>query len=124
MHQIQGLSLAMDGEGGFLSVTGRGSATLADFHAAIEAIAATAREEAQSCVLIDLRAVQQSLAFSDHLMMGARIAERLAFARKVATVVPEQYRSGASEKAAQKTGLKLRAFTDRDEAQRWLEAVD
>ena len=52
--------------------------------------------------------------------MGAYIAERLAFLTRMATVVPQAARSGNSERAAQKSGLKLRTFTDMDEAKAWL----
>jgi hypothetical protein len=38
----------------------------------------------------------------------------------MATVVPVALRTGNSERAAQKSGLKLRTFTDIGEARAWL----
>jgi hypothetical protein len=69
---------------------------------------------------MDLRETQQELKFTEHLQLGARVAERLAFVDRVATIVPASSRSGSSEKAAQKTGLRLRTFTDFKEALAWL----
>ena len=48
------------------------------------------------------------------------MAERLASVQRVATIVPASSRTGSSEKAAQKTGLALRAFTDFKDALAWV----
>jgi hypothetical protein len=39
----------------------------------------------------------------------------------MATVVPERLRSGNSERAAQKSGLRLRTFVSLREAREWLD---
>jgi hypothetical protein len=118
--QINDLSLAVTHEADYVSVMGYGSASLRDFFLAIDVMAVAAATHANRRVLIDLLAVRQSLSYAEHLMLGARVAERLASAERVATIVPEQYRSGASEKAAQKSGLMLHAFTGRGDAIAWL----
>ena len=118
--QINDLSLAVTHEPGYVSVVGYGSASLRDFFLTIDVIAVAAATHAGKRVLIDLVAVRQSLSYAEHLMLGARVAERLSFAERVATLVPEQYRSGASERAAQKSGLELHAFTRREDAIAWL----
>jgi len=104
----------------FLLATARGPATLADFFAAIDQIAQALRRGRQRRALVDLRQAQQALKFTEHLQLGARVADRLAFADRVATLVPASSRSGNSEKAAQKSGLRLRTFTDFKEALAWL----
>jgi len=118
--QINDLSLAVTHEADYVSVIGYGSASLRDFFLAIDVMAVAAATHANRRVLIDLLAVRQSLSYAEHLSLGARVAERLSSAERVATIVPEQYRSGASEKAAQKSGLLLHAFTRREDAITWL----
>jgi hypothetical protein len=118
--QINDLSLVVTHEPDYVAVFGYGSANLRDFYLAIDVTAVAAATHANTRVLIDLLAVRQSLSYAEHLMLGARVAERLAFAERVATIVPEQYRSGASERAAQKSGLGLHAFTRREDAIAWL----
>ena len=123
-RKINDFSLVVTHEPAYVTVIGHGSATLRDFFLGIDVIAVAAATHADKRVLIDLLAVRQSLSFAEHLTLGGRVAERLSFAQRVATIVPEQYRSGASEKAAQKSGLVLHAFTKREEAVAWLVEKD
>jgi hypothetical protein len=119
-RRIEELTIEQAQEGGYLCVTGHGAATLREFFLAIDVIALTVATQGNKRVLIDLLGVRQALSFSDHLMLGARVAERLASAERIATVVPTQYRSGSSEKAAQKSGLALQAFVTPSDALAWL----
>jgi len=112
--------VVLEAQDKFLLATARGPATLGDFFEAIEQAAEAVRRGRQRRVLMDLRETQQELKFTEHLQLGARVAERLAFVDRVATIVPASSRSGSSEKAAQKTGLRLRTFTDFKEALAWL----
>jgi hypothetical protein len=104
-----------------LIVVGQGRAALADLKGFADLIATVCAEEHRERVLVNLLDVDQDLAFTDHLQLGVYIAEKLAFLRKMATVVPGQYRSGNSERAAQKSGLKLRTFLSLTEARDWLD---
>ncbi len=60
------------------------------------------------------------LSFTEHLQLGAHAAARLAGMEKVASVVDIRFRTGTSEKAAQKAGVTLRTFTDLHAAEGWL----
>src|SRR6478736_1479804 len=93
-----------------LIVVGEGRATIADLKGFADLIATICTEENRQRVLVNLLDVEQDFAFTDHLQLGVYVGEKLGFLRKMATVVPAQYRSGNSERAAQKTGLKLRTF--------------
>jgi hypothetical protein len=97
-----------------------GPATLADLCGAADLIATVARLKGYRRALIDMLAMQPHLSFTDHLQLGTYVAAALDDLERVATVVTEAVRSGASEKAAQKSGLGLRAFVDGEEARRWL----
>jgi hypothetical protein len=104
-----------------LIVVAEGRASIADLKGLADLIATICTEEHRQRVLVNLLDIQQDLAFTDHLQLGVYIAEKLGFLRKMATVVPAQYRSGNSERAAQKSGLRLRTFLSLIEARDWLD---
>jgi hypothetical protein len=114
------LAVTVQREAGLLLVAGQGRAGLADLKGFADLIATICTEEQRTHVLVNLLEVEQDLAFTDHIQLGVYIAEKLGFLHKMATVVPERLRSGNSERAAQKSGLKLRTFTSLDEARGWL----
>jgi len=97
-----------------------GNATLVDLRGMAALVGViTARGERRA--MLDLVELEVELAFTDHLQLGSYVAEQLQHLERVASVVPERYRTGTSEKAAQKGGLLLRTFADREAARRWLE---
>ena len=114
------LDVSLDRQGDWLVVKGRGRAALVDLKGFADLVATVCREEQRTHVLVDLLDVVQELTFTEHLQLGVYIAERLHFLSKMASVVPEQMRSGNSERAAQKSGLQLRTFTDVAAAREWL----
>jgi hypothetical protein len=114
------LDVSVTREDELLVVKGGGDAALPDLKGFADMIATICREEQRQYVLVDLLDVAQSLTFTEHLQLGVYIAERLAFLTRMATVVPVALRTGNSERAAQKSGLKLRTFTDIGEARAWL----
>jgi hypothetical protein len=116
------LDVSVSREDELLVVVGRGEAALADLKGFSDLIATLCREEQRQFVLVDLLAVTQHLTFTEHLQLGVYIAEKLGFLTRMATVVPLAERSGNSERAAQKSGLHLRTFTDMNEARAWLAA--
>ena len=108
-------------EGDLLVVVGQGRATLADLKGFADLVATVCTDEQRQRALVNLLEVDQDLAFTDHLQLGVYIADKLGFLRKMATVVPGQYRTGNSERAAQKSGLKIRTFLSLSEARDWLD---
>jgi hypothetical protein len=104
----------------YLLVVCAGRSTLADLLGAADLIARIAAVRGYRRALIDLTATEPELAFTEHLQLGAHVAASLAFLDRVSTVVSPRYRTGVSEKAAQKEGLRLRTFTSLEEAQMWM----
>jgi hypothetical protein len=104
----------------YLLVRAQGPATLADLCGAADLVATVARMNARRRALVDLLATEQHLPFTEHLQLGTYVAQALASLERVATVITSANRSGASEKAAQKSGLKLRTFLDLEEARHWI----
>jgi hypothetical protein len=115
------LAVTVQREGGLLVVAGQGRASLADLKGFADLIATICTEEQRTRVLVNLLDVEQDLAFTDHIQLGVYIAEKLGWLQKMATVVPERLRSGNSERAAQKSGLRLRTFVSLREAREWLD---
>lgn len=105
----------------YLLVQISGPVVLADLCGSADLIATVARMGGQRRVLIDLLQTEVGLSFTDHLQLGTYIATALEALERVATVASTQNRSGTSEKAAQKSGLALRTFSDLQEARGWLE---
>ncbi|AMO25111.1 hypothetical protein GCM10027034_04400 [Ramlibacter solisilvae] len=104
----------------YLLVEVSGTASLAD-HQGVVSLAATvcAGTRYRRC-LLDLRSMETSLAFTEHLQLGTFVGENVRNLEKVATVVTPEVRSGISEKAARKTGARLRAFTCIEQATAWI----
>jgi len=108
--------------GSYLGVRASGPARVADICGLIDLAAEVARRAGYSRALVDMAGVEIDFSFTDHLHVGAHAAERLRDLERVASVVAPQFRTGTSEKAAQKLGLQLRTFTSLDEGMRWLES--
>ncbi len=104
-----------------LLVEAGGAATLTDLCGLADLIATVSGRAGRRRALIDLLAVDlAALSFTDHLTLGAYVAERFSRLERVATVVTPANRKGTSEKAAQKLGLRLRTFTDPGAAIEWI----
>jgi hypothetical protein len=104
----------------YLQVDGSGTADLSELCAYMDFVAALAHRTGQARALMNLLGVDIALSFTDHLQLGTHAADRLKQLDRVASVVPERYRTGSSEKAAQKSGLHLRTFTSLEEAVAWI----
>jgi hypothetical protein len=112
-------------EAGVLVAQARGTGTLAALCGLAALVGATSERSGERRVVLDLLDVAIELAFTDHLQLGSYVARQLQHVERVASLVPDRYRTGTSEKAAQKGGLLLRTFTDRDAAFAWVrEASD
>jgi hypothetical protein len=103
-----------------LLIEASGPAGLADLCGTIDLASGIAARLDYRLAVLDLLGVDIDLGFTDHLQLGTYAAERLRDLDRVASVVPERYRTGTSEKAAQKSGLHFRAFVQRQDAIRWV----
>ena len=99
-----------------------GPATLADMRAGTDFARALAADRGLRRILVDMRDVQHSLTFSEHLQLGTYAAEAYSAMERVASVVRRETLVGVTAKAAQKLGLQLRTFDDFDEASAWLQS--
>ncbi|MGV3573162.1 MAG: hypothetical protein ACO1PB_21420 [Ramlibacter sp.] len=104
----------------YLLVEAAGPATLVELCAYMDFVAGLARGRRCRKVVMDLLGVDIRFSFTDHLTLGAHAAHALQDLEQVASVVNPKYRTGTSEKAAQKSGLRLRTFTRLDEGVAWV----
>ena len=71
-------------------------------------------------VMVDLRGIRTLTTFTEHYAIGEEAARQLRHLHRVASVVPGDRITRASEKTAQRTGLNLVVFTDEGSALAWL----
>ena len=71
-------------------------------------------------LLVDLRGVRTRTSFTEHYAIGEEAARQLRHLHRVASLVPADRITRASEKTAQRSGLNLVVFTDEAEALTWL----
>jgi hypothetical protein len=105
---------------GLLRVEVNGQATLADIIALIDELATETRRGGYTQALVNLQAVKEGLKFTDHYSVGEEVARKLSHLDKLASVVPQERRTGTSEKVANAQGMRLRVFTSEAAAMVWL----
>lgn len=114
------LSFKLHETAAYLHCETSGPATFSDMRAGVDLAKTLAADRGQRRVLVDMRQVQHVLPFSEHLQLGAYVAEAFSGLDKVASVVSRETLVGVTAKAARNLGLQLRTFDDFDEAAAWL----
>ncbi|WP_298929615.1 STAS/SEC14 domain-containing protein [uncultured Ramlibacter sp.] len=71
-------------------------------------------------LLVDLRSIRSLKSFTEHYAIGGAVARHMAHLNQVASVVPADRITRASEKTAQKAGVNLAVFTSEGGAIAWL----
>lgn len=107
--------------GPFLMVVATGTGDLGGVLSAVDLVATAASRNGHARALLDLMAVEIELSPVDHLTFGAHMAYVLQRFERVASVIPAQYRTGATEQAAQAAGLNVRMFTALNDAIDWVQ---
>ena len=97
-----------------------GEPTLAEFLDFVETVGAQSAGWPTDCALFDLRSVRTLKTFTDHYSVGEAVAKHLRHLRKVASVVPADRLTRASEKTARQSGVALSVFISEGEAMQWL----
>jgi hypothetical protein len=100
----------------------QGEPTLGQFMSFLQLVAVETSGWPTKRVLVDLRGVRTLTSFTEHYAIGEEAARQLRHLHRVASLVPVDRITRASEKTAQRSGLNLVVFTDEAEALRWLGA--
>ncbi|MGZ5194456.1 MAG: STAS/SEC14 domain-containing protein [Ramlibacter sp.] len=72
--------------------------------------------------LVDLRKVVGELTPPEQVFLGEMVAQDLSHLERIASIVPEALVTHNSENAAQQMGMRLRVFSNKDDAVAWLTA--
>jgi hypothetical protein len=99
-----------------------GEPTLDEFLQFVERIGAQSHGWPSAHALVDLRSIRTLKSFTEHYAIGEAVGRLLGHLRRVASVVPADRLTRASQKTAQQAGVNLMVFTSEGEAIEWLTA--
>lgn len=103
-----------------------GEPTLEEFIGFIRSVGEQSKGWPTDRVMFDLRSVRTLKASAEHKTIGEEVGRSFAHLRKMASVVPADRLTRASQTTARQAGVKLTVFTSEGEAREWLlsEAAD
>ncbi|HEX2546270.1 MAG TPA: STAS/SEC14 domain-containing protein [Ramlibacter sp.] len=99
-----------------------GEPTLGQFLSFLQLVGVETMEWPTRRVLFDLRGIRTLTTFTEHFAVGEEVARQLGHLHRIASVVPADRITRASEKTARRSGINLTVFTDEGQAIAWLEA--
>ena len=105
---------------GFVHFEFRGTASLPDFVEGVGVVETETLFWGDRCALFDLCGVDGELPPEDQVFLGELVGRNLSHLYRLASVVPPDRLTRRSETAARDMGVRLRVFTDADEAAGWL----
>jgi hypothetical protein len=88
--------------------------------ASVDLVKSLAASRGHRRVLMDMRAVEHDMPFTEHLQLGTYLVDKLASIERLASVVPPERMVGVTARVARKLGVAVRTFDDLPEATRWL----
>ncbi len=106
---------------GYAVVRVEGEPVLDEFQAFIEAMGVESHSWPVQRVLVDLRSVRTLTTFAEHCAVGEQVVRHLHHLHRIASVVPGDRITRASEKTARQSGVNLTVFTSEAEAIAWLQ---
>jgi hypothetical protein len=105
---------------GYSVVRVEGEPSLGEFLSFLHRIGVDTVEWPVKRVMFDLRGVRTLTTFTEHYAVGEEAARQLGHLHRIASVVPADRITRASEKTAQRAGVNMRVFTSEAEAIDWL----
>jgi hypothetical protein len=114
------LDFTVEQRGRHAVVRVEGEPTLAEFIAFIQAVGRDSRTWPVDRALFDLRSVRTLKAFTEHYAIGEEVGRNFGHMDKMASIVPADRITRASQKTARQAGVKLTVFTSEGEAREWL----
>jgi hypothetical protein len=114
------LKFSVEHREGYSVVTVDGEPSLGQFLSFVQVMGVETTGWCSKRVLFDLRGVRTLTSFTDHYAVGDEVARQLPHLHRIASVVPADRITHASEKTARRSGVNITVFTDADEAVAWL----
>ena len=97
-----------------------GEPTLGEFVAFIQRLGTESARWPNSRALFDLREIHTLTTFTEHYAIGQEVGRELRHMKRMASLVPPDRITRASEKTARQAGVTLTVFTNEQEALAWL----
>jgi hypothetical protein len=97
-----------------------GEPTLAEFLGFVEMLGVASRQWPVPRLLVDLRGIRTLTSFTEHYAVGEAVGRHMGHMRQIASLVPADRITRASEKTAQRAGVNMAVFTSEAEALQWL----
>lgn len=97
-----------------------GDPSLGQFLSFLQLMGVETADLAHKRVLFDLRGVCTLTTFTEHYAVGVEAARQFRHLHRVASLVPPDRITRASEKTARQSGINLSVFTDEGAAIDWL----
>lgn len=116
------LSFKVEHREGYSVVRVDGEPTLGQFLSFLHLIGVETAGWPVKRVLFDLRGVRTLTTFTEHYAVGEEVARQLKHLHRIASVVPPDRITRASEKTARQSGINITVFTEEGEALAWLTA--
>lgn len=107
---------------GYSVIRVEGEPTLGEFLAFLQRVGKETAAWPVKRVMFDLRGVRTLTTFTEHHAVGEESARQLHHLQRIASVVPADRITRASEKTAQRAGVNVRVFINEAEAIAWLAA--
>src|SRR5213075_2984781 len=117
------VGLTVEQRDGYTVVRMDSDPTIDDFLRTIEALGLESHQWTSGRVLFDMRSVRTLKSFTDHYAIGEAVGRHLKHMKRMASVVPADRITRASEKTARLAGASLTVFTSEREAIEWLTAA-
>lgn len=114
------LDFTVEQREGYAVVRVDGEPSLGQFLSFLSLVAVEASGWQTRRVLFDLRGVRTLTTFTEHYAVGEEVARQLGHMHRIASVVPADRLTRASEKTARQAGVNLQVFTDETQAIAWI----
>ena len=114
------LDYTVEHRAGCAVVRANGEPSLGEFIAMLQKVGAESVGWPNDCVLFDLRGIRTLTTFTEHYAVGQELGRQMGHFRRLASVVPADRITRASEKTARQAGVNMTVFTDEGEAMAWL----
>jgi len=114
------LSVQIEHREGYAVVRVDGAPSLGQFLSFLQVMGVETAGFPSRRVLFDLRGVRTLTTSAEHCAVGEEAARQLSHLHRIASVVPPDRLTRASEGAARRSGAALSVFTEEGEAIRWL----
>jgi hypothetical protein len=120
MLAAMSLEYTVEHRTGCVVIRADGEPSLGEFIAFLKKVGAESAQWSSDCVLFDLRGIRTLTTFTEHYAVGQEVGRQMGHFRRLASVVPADRITRASEKTARQAGVNMTVFTDEGEAMTWL----